>query len=103
MRDEFDYGTVDVASFFKMDKSLKEENDLHIKEEDRIQIFLKEQEKYDLIIADPFCFGMIPYEPEKKIMLPHIAVSASLYAKQSPNIFGEKASVYFKKMLQEEG
>lgn len=103
LRDEFDYGTVDVASFFKMDKSLKEENDLHIKEEDTIQIFLKEQEKYDLIIADPFCFGMIPYEPEKKIMLPHIAVSASLYAKQSPNIFGEKASVYFKKMLQEEG
>lgn len=101
LREEFDYGIVDVASFFKMDKSLKEENDFHIKDEEKFQTFLKEQEKYDLIIADPFCFSMISYEQEKKIMLPHIAVSASIYANQSPNIFGEKASLYFQKILRE--
>lgn len=103
LREEFSYGCVDVASFFKMDKSLKEENDLHIKEEERLQRFLKEQDPYDLIIADPFCFSMIPYEPKKKIMLPHIAVSAVLYVNQSPNLFGEKASLYFEEMLKEEG
>lgn len=103
LENEFNYGTVDVASFFKMDKSLKRENDLQIKDEEKIESFLEEQEKYDLIIADPFCFSLFPYEPEKKVALPHIAVSAIFYAKQSPNIFGEKASLYFQKMLEEEG
>lgn len=102
LENEFNYGTVDVASFFKMDKSLKRENDLQIKDEEKIERFLEEQEKYDLIIADPFCFSLFPYEPKKKAALPHIAVSAIFYAKQSPNIFGEKASLYFEKMLKEE-
>ena len=98
---EFDYGTVDVASFFKMDDSLKREHDLYIREESKIEAFLKEQEEYDLVIADPFVFGLIPYAPKHRIMLPHIAVSAIFYAKQSPNIFGEKASLYLQKMLEE--
>lgn len=97
---EFGYETVDVASFFKMNKGLKQKNDIQIKEEAVITAFLREQEKYDLVVADPLCFGLIPYET-KKIMLPHIAVSAIVFANKSPNIFGEKASAYFQKMLAE--
>lgn len=99
---EFDYGRVDVASFFKMEKTMMRERDLHIKEEALLVNYLKEKEQYDLIVADPMCFALLPYEPSKTIGFPHIAVSATMYVKQSPNIFGEKASLYFKKMLEEE-
>lgn len=98
---EFSYGKVDVASFFKMDKALMQEGDLHIQEEASLIEFLKDQEAYDLIIADPLCFPVIPYRPEKQIMLPHIAVSGILYLEQSPNLFGKKASVYFHQLLDE--
>ena len=101
LENEFDFGTVDIATFFTMDKSLKRENDFQIKDEEKIVNFLKEQEEYDLIIADPFCFSLLLYEPKTKVALPHIAVSAIFCAKQSPNIFGEKASLYFEKMLKE--
>ena len=101
LEEEFDYGTVDVASFFKMDDGLKREKDLHIKDEQKIKDFLNEQAPYDLVIADPFCFPLLPYEPDKKIPLPHVAVSAVFFVRQSANIFGEKASQYFKKMLEE--
>lgn len=99
---EFTYDMVDVASFFKMDKELRREHDLSIKEEMVLSQYLKEQEVYDLIIADPMCYGLLPYEPQKKIILPHIAVSAVSYIQHSPNLFGEKASLYFKKMLNED-
>ena len=98
---EFGYESVDVASIFKMDKSLKRENDLQIKDEAAVAEYLDKQEPYDLVVADPLCFGFLKYEPKKKIMLPHIAVSVILYAAKSPNIFGEKASIYFQKMLEE--
>ncbi len=95
LRDEFGYGQVDVASFFQINKKLKEEKDFRIKEEAMLPEFMKEQEKYDLVIADPFCFQILPYMPEKKVMLPHIAVSAILYLDQSANVFGKKAREYF--------
>ena len=101
LKEEFDFGTVDVASFFKMDESLLQENDIQIKEEAVFTDYINRQKKYDLIIADPFCFKLLPYEPEKKMMLPHIGVSAVFYAKQSPNLFGEKASIYMKNILND--
>lgn len=101
LRNEFAYGQTDVASFFKMDESFMEERDFWIKDESTLERFLEEQEPYDLVIADPFCFQFLPYEPRKKIAYPHIAVSSLLYVGQSVNIFGEKASRYFKKMLKE--
>ena len=101
LEQEFGYETVDVASFFKMSPSLKRKNDLHIKDEQAIKDFLAQQEPYDLVVADPFCFPLLPYAPEKKIALPHIAVSAIFFAKQSPNIFGKKATLYFRNMLEE--
>ena len=101
LKEEFDFGTVDVASFFKMDESLMQKNDLHIKEESILKEYLKKYEKYDFVIADPFCFKLLPYEPEKKMMLPHIGISAVFYVKQSPNLFGEKASIYMKNILND--
>lgn len=100
LQEEFGFKTVDVASFFKMDESLLQENDLQIKEEAMLTNYLKQQEKYDLVIADPFCFKLLPYVPEKKMMLPHIGVSAVFYVKQSPNLFGEKADIYLKNILE---
>lgn len=98
---EFSYGKVDVASFFKMDRTLMQKGDLQIKDEASLIEFLKNQEEYDLIIADPLCFSVIPYHPKRQIMLPHIAVSSILYLKQSPNLFGKKASIYFHQILDE--
>ena len=98
---EFDYVHVDVASYFKMDRMLMEENDFWIREEEVLVRFLEEQEQYDLVITDPLCFQFLPYEPKRKIAYPHIAVSSILYLDQSVNIFGEKASLYFRKMLKE--
>ncbi|MEO2238797.1 nitrogenase component 1 [Dorea sp. YH-dor226] len=101
LRKEFDYDQVDVASFFKMDRMLMKGNDFWMKDEEVLVNFLEEQEQYDLVIADPFCFQFLPYVPKKKIAYPHIAVSSLLYMGQSVNIFGEKASMYFKKVLEE--
>lgn len=101
LKEEFDFGTVDVASFFKMDESLMQENDLHIKEESVLKEHINKFEKYDFVIADPFCFKLLPYEPEQKMMFPHIGVSAVFYVKESPNLFGEKASIYMKNILND--
>ena len=98
---EFDYVHVDVASYFKMDRTLMKENDFWIREEEVLVRFLEEREPYDLVIADPLCFQFLPYEPKRKIAYPHIAVSSLFYLGKSVNIFGEKASLYFRKMLEE--
>ena len=97
---EFDYVHVDVASYFKMDRTLMKENDFWIREEVLVR-FLEEREPYDLVIADPLCFQFLPYEPKRKIAYPHIAVSRLFYLGKSVNIFGKKASLYFRKMLEE--
>ena len=98
---EFDYVHVDVASYFKMDRTLMKENDFWIREEEVLVRFLEEREPYDLVIADPLCFQFLPYEPKRKIAYPHIAVSSLFYLGKSVNIFGKKASLYFRKMLEE--
>lgn len=98
---EFDYVHVDVASYFKMDRTLMKKNDFWIREEEVLVRFLEEQEPYDLVIADSLCFQFLPYEPKRKIAYPHIAVSSLFYLGQSVDIFGEKASLYFRKMLEE--
>ena len=98
---EFDYVHVDVASSFKMDRTLMKENDFWIREEEVLVRFLEEREPYDLVIADPLCFQFLPYEPKRKIAYPHIAVSSLFYLGKSVNIFGKKASLYFRKMLEE--
>ncbi len=95
LREKFGYSQIDVASFFQMNKKLKQENDFRIKEEAMLSEFMRKQAKYDLVIADPFCFQILAYQPEKKLALPHIAVSSLLYLGQSANIFGEKAEKYF--------
>lgn len=77
------------------------ENDFWIREEEVLVRFLEEREPYDLVIADPLCFQFLPYEPKRKIAYPHIAVSSLFYLGKSVNIFGEKASLYFRKMLEE--
>lgn len=101
LREEFQYVQVDIASFFKMDKLLMEKDDFKISEESVVSDVLQIRDTYELIIADPFCFQLLPYEPEKVISFPHIAVSSLLYLKQSKNVFGEKGSLYFKSMLEE--
>lgn len=101
LESEFAYECVDVASFFKMDNSLMQSNDFQIRDEATIRAHLTQQEKYDLVIADPLCFSLLPYEPSKKVPLPHIGVSAIVFANKSPNIFGEKASLFFRKVLAE--
>ena len=98
---ELDYVHVDVASYFKMDRTLMKKNDFWIREEEVLVRFLEEQEPYDLVIADSLCFQFLPYETKRKIAYPHIAVSSLFYLGQSVNIFGEKASLYFRKMLEE--
>ena len=101
LEEEFQYGKVDVASFFKMDKLLKAEGDFEIREEAVLVELLKKREQYDLVIADPLCFQLFPYEPKNKVEFPHIAVSSLLYLTQSKNLFAEKGSMYLKSVLKE--
>jgi len=99
LRCEFGYGQAHVCTFFKMEKSLMEEGDMRLREETDLVQLLKLREKYDLIVADPLYGKLLSYQPEKIVWLPHMAVSSVMYLHQSPVLFGEKGSRYFKNAL----
>lgn len=54
------------------------------------------------LLVDPLYFSLLPYKPKKLIALPHIAVSSRAFWDKSPNIFGEKGSLYFDEILNRE-
>lgn len=97
---ELGYEQVDVCSFFEMEKELMETGDRKMVEEDELTEFLLHQEKYEMIIADPFFFALSPYMPKHTVYMPHTAVSSRAFWNESPNCFGEKGSLYFQYVLK---
>lgn len=65
---------VRVASWFELDKKIKEEGDISLKEEDQWISLIKE-EKYDVIIADPLFARAVPEYEGEYWNLSHFAVS----------------------------
>lgn len=66
--------TINVASWFMMDKKQKEEQDVLFKEEDDWITYIKENE-YDIIIADPLLKKAVPFYKGEWYDLPHFAIS----------------------------
>lgn len=66
--------TINVASWFMMDKKQKEEQDILFKEEDDWITYIKENE-YDIIIADPLLKKAVPFYKGEWYDLPHFAIS----------------------------
>lgn len=101
-REEYGYVTIDVVSYFQMYDECREENDKKLILETDLTEYLVKNEKYDVIVGDPLYFSLLPYKPKKLIALPHIAVSSRAFWDKSPNIFGEKGSLYFDEILNRE-
>lgn len=71
-------GTIDVGTFFLLDKNIKKENDFHIESEDE----LKEKiiaGKYDTVVGDPLFKRIVPNSDCNWISLPHYPVSAEIH------------------------
>ena len=103
LREEFGYTEIDIFSFFRMEEEFMEANDRKIVEENDLSELLDSREEYQLVAADPLCFPLLPYEPEKTVFLPHTAISSRAFWDKSPNCFGEKGSLYFRYMLKDRG
>ncbi|XCP86682.1 nitrogenase component 1 [Roseburia hominis] len=100
LREEFGYGQVDICTFFKMEKDLMEEGDMHLREETDLPQMLSLRGTYHLIVADPLYGKLLPYQPEKIAWIPHMAVSSAMYLDKSPVLFGRKGSIYFRNILK---
>lgn len=89
LKDEYQIENVEVATFFKLDKQLACQGDIHIESELQLIKLLK-ADTYDVIIGDPLFKQLIPsYSKAEFIELPHVAVSSRLYWHNSPRIMGE--------------
>lgn len=99
LKSELGYQAVDVVSYFEMYEEYMDENDRKLVWETDLTELLSERTEYDMIIGDPLYFSLLPYKPEQLISLPHIAVSSRAFWNKSPNLFGEKGSLYFEQIL----
>ncbi|MDO5406777.1 MAG: nitrogenase component 1 [Eubacteriales bacterium] len=99
LKAEFGFERVDVVSYFQMFEEYMAKNDAKLEWETDLTELLSERMPYDIIIGDPFYDSLLPYTPDKKIQLPHIAVSYNMFLDNSPNFFGEKGNQYFQLVL----
>ena len=74
LREEFISASINVASWFMMNKEQKKEQDILFKEEDDWITYIKENE-YDIIIADPLLKKAVPFYKGEWYDLPHFAIS----------------------------
>lgn len=89
LNDECQMTSIDVATFFKLDKKLAHQGDIHIDSELQLIKLLK-TDTYDIIIGDPLMEQLIPSSSKAEfIELPHVAVSSRLYWDNSPRVMGE--------------
>lgn len=85
---EYDFEAVDVATFFMLDKEIKEEQDFIIENESYLIKKFKE-DSYEFIIGDPLIKQLLPDESKAKfIELSHVAVSSKIYWDNSIDIMG---------------
>lgn len=70
---------INVASFFTMDKSLLQEGDIYLKQENDLKTLTAKQ-NYDFVVADPLYEELLADESKSKfIKFPHVALSSRLY------------------------
>lgn len=88
---EYDFETVNVATFFMMDKEIKDEKDFVIENESYlIEKFKKDN--YEFVIGDPLIKQLLPNGSKTKfIELPHVAVSSKICWDNSIDIMGKGA------------
>ena len=90
------YDNVQIGCIFGKDDSISMDYDLDISTEDDI-INLLNNEKYDIIIADPLIKQLISKEKlnnTKIISFPHVAVSSKLYWDNIPLFVGDNMNKY---------
>lgn len=82
--------SVDVASWFMLDKEARFDSDVKLNEEDDL-MKLVEARGYDMIIGDPLLTRVLPGWQGTFLSLPHFAISASLYSADTDAEYWEKA------------
>lgn len=86
---EYGFKSVDVATFFMMDKEIKGEKDFDIENENYLIRKFKE-DLYDFIIGDPLIKQLLPEKSRVKfIEIPHVAVSSKICWNNSVDIMGK--------------
>jgi len=85
---KYDFEIVDVATFFMLDKEIKEKQDFIIENESYLIKKFRE-DNYEFIIGDPIIKQLLPDESKTKfIEIPHVAVSSKICWDNSVDIIG---------------
>ena len=85
---ECGFETVDVATFFMLDKEIKEDQDFVITNEGNLIKKFRE-DNYEFIIGDPLIKELLPDESKAKFIdNPHVAVSSKICWDNSVDIIG---------------
>ena len=87
---EYGFEKVDVATFFMLDKEIKEKSDFVV-ENESLLIKKFREDKYDYILGDPLLKELLPEESKAKFIdFAHVAVSSKIHWDNSPDIIGNK-------------
>lgn len=100
LREELGCKTVDVMTLFGAEKDLLTGEDYAASVESEFVDQLERREKYDIVIGDTFLTRAVPYEIQT-VNLPSIAISGLVFMRQSPVLYGEKGTLYFRKIAEE--
>lgn len=101
LRDTYGLETVDVVSFFRMDKALMEGCDAHIGEEEELQAFIDANGPYDIVFGDSMFQRILNPVPELYVSMPHTAVSSILGCFNASNTVGAKGNEYLDAVWEE--
>ena len=75
LKEQFGFDSVDIISFFMMEKEFMEPDDAHVQYEDDLESLLKRHPPYDVVIGDAFISRFFA-ENQPYIVIPHPAVCA---------------------------
>ncbi|WP_333657641.1 nitrogenase component 1 [Tissierella praeacuta] len=95
LQQEYNQETIDVATFFMLDKEIAQKNDIFIENEMHL-IKLLGQQKYTTIIGDPLIKGLLSNDNVKYIELPHVAVSSKICFNKNSEVISNKVYRLFK-------
>ena len=95
--ENYGFSTVQVCSFFRMDRGCMASGDRRLREEDELTQLLGED--FDLVIGDPLLRRCGPSRG-RWIDLPHIPVSARLYDDLRPSLLGAGADRWLAAALE---
>lgn len=100
LREEFGFGTVEVATFFQFREELAEQGDSRLSEELELEEKVRTGH-YDVVLADRMMHGMMKSSGAKLVDLPHLAVCEVMFYPEGFSPMGEALTAYLKEQLGE--